>query len=561
MRKFLKNFNWLPYFIFLPLSMMKYTVFALILEFIINGAEKNIFISARSLYLPMLVILISFCIIVVSQFIIKYNKTVIIQNALKSIRKKIVEKLLSKDENKTLENQAEYLSLIFNDLKLIENDYYPNIFIIIEQVIALLIAIYMIFTRSWKLGLLLTIGLFIPSIFPRLFKKKTHRASEIWSKSNQIFTKQIQETLKGIITIKSYNNEMIREKHINNSLSDLYKDAAWLIIIKEICNSIVLGTGLIITSICFLYGAFLVSKGEITIGGMMAVIQMSNAIYEPITSITNCRNTIYSTKPIREKIEKELNEKESPRKHVNTVNFENIITLDNIEYKAENQKILDHVSFSIKKGEKILIIGPNGSGKSTLFKIIQGRIKSYDGNIIIDGKLIEDKGSNLLYSSIGLIQQNVFLFDDTLENNITLNESFDPADIQESITFCELNDVLNDKRNELLGENGSRLSGGQKQRVEIARAWIRKRDILLMDEAFSAIDKQSRNRIESKILNEKDLTVLSIEHTVDKSNIYLYDHIIVLKEGRIVELDSPSNCEKNKNSFIQNILLNSSTDN
>lgn len=555
MKKYLKKSNWVPYIVFLPFSMLKYTVFALILEFIMDGAGNNSFVSLASLWFPALIITFLFCFVVIAQFITKWNKTIIIQNALRKIRRDLITKILNKEESIIVENQDSYVSLLFNDLKLLESDYYPNIFIIIEQSIGLSIAVYMIFTRSWKLGILLMIGLFIPSIFPKLFKTKTQRASIQWSQSNQTFTKGIQEILKGIVTIKSYNNETVREKEADQCLITLFDNATNLAVIKDICSSLILGTGLIVTALCFLYGAYLVSINEITIGCMMAVMQMSNAIYEPITAITNSRNTILSTRPIQKKITNELAGIYKVEKaNLQFNEFKEVLELKDIQYAIEGQVILNRISLKIKKGMKILVVGPNGSGKSTLFKILQGRITDYEGDILVDGNSIKNKAKEEMYAMIGFVQQNVFVFDDTLINNITLKKPYEIEDILQAIKISNLHDVEKEKKDKLLGENGAHLSGGQKQRIEIARALITNRDILLMDEAFSAIDKESGYKIESTILQDKRKTILSIAHTIDIHVLKQYDLVIVINNGRIHEMDTPENCLNNTNSFIQSIV-------
>ena len=557
MIKYLKKINWIPYLIALPLSVLKYTIFALTLENILNGIQNHTFQDFRTSVLSGIIIVGLFTLVMIAQTITKYNKAIIIQHAMKRIRNDLITCVLNKSETEILDHQDVMTSILFNDLKLIETDYFPNLFLIFEQSLGLCMAIIIIFTRSWKLGLLLIIGNFIPTIFPKLFKKKTMFYSTKWSNTNQVLTKGVNELLKGIITIKTYNNESIQRIILNKRTEDLEKCTVKFTMIKEFCSNLILGTGLMVTSLSFLYSAYLVIQGEITLGGMMAVMQMSNAIYEPITSITTSRNAIISTKTIRNKIEKEIKLFSSLKfsaNEANSLNFQ--IELRDVSYSISNQEIINKLSIIIHQNTKILVIGANGSGKSTLLKLIQGRIQEYFGEINFNGISIQSIPKNELYSYSSFVQQNVFIFDDSLINNITLHESFSREKIKNVIKLVELEEIIKTKGTTTLGENGSHLSGGQKQKIEIARALIRNREILFLDEAFSAIDKESSQRIEAKILKEYKKTLFSIEHTISEKNLNLYDRVLVLKDGVIKEDGTPKELCNNTDSFIYNLIQN-----
>ena len=192
----------------------------------------------------------------------------------------------------------------------------------------------------------------------------------------------------------------------------------------------------------------------------------------------------------------------------------------------------------IQKGEKIAIVGMSGSGKSTLLNLL---LRFYDvtsGNISIDNQDLQDISSESLYNLITVVQQDVYIFDDTLSANITLNQPFSEDDIKQAVQQSGLENYILENElglQTLCGENGANLSGGQKQRLSIARALIRKTPILLLDEATSSLDNQVTTEIENSILKIRDLTALVITHKLNETILKKYDRILFMKDGVIVE--------------------------
>ena len=192
----------------------------------------------------------------------------------------------------------------------------------------------------------------------------------------------------------------------------------------------------------------------------------------------------------------------------------------------------------IQKGEKIAIVGMSGSGKSTLLNLL---LRFYDvtsGHISIDNQDIQAISAESLYNLMTIVQQDVYIFDDTLRANITLNQSFTDEEINQAVQQSGLESYVLENESglqTLCGENGSNLSGGQKQRLSIARALIRKTPILLLDEATSSLDNQVTTEIENSILDIQDLTALVVTHKLNENILKRYDRILFMKAGVIVE--------------------------
>ena len=220
--------------------------------------------------------------------------------------------------------------------------------------------------------------------------------------------------------------------------------------------------------------------------------------------------------------------------------FDDVISFSNVDFSYPNteEKIFNNLSLNIQKGEKIAIVGMSGSGKSTLLNLLLHFYDVTSGHISIDNQDLQDISSESLYNLMTVVQQDIYIFDDTLSVNITLNQPFAEDDIKQAVKQSGLENYILENElglQTLCGENGSNLSGGQKQRLSIARALIRKTPILLLDEATSSLDNQVTTEIENSILKIRDLTALVITHKLNETILKKYDRILFMKDGVIVE--------------------------
>lgn len=303
-------------------------------------------------------------------------------------------------------------------------------------------------------------------------------------------------------------------------------------------------------------GSYLALKGMFYVGGIITAIQLINYILSPINVISNSIAQTNTAKSIANKIlELMQNEKSVDTKLVqsNLEKFTDKITFNNISFaytvqdstnenplapNAETRKqVLSNINLTINKGEKVLIVGKTGSGKSTILKLLLKYFSDYAGEVLIDGNDVRQMNAETLYSQVGVIQQNVFLFHDTIENNIrfslnTTNEVVDKA--IEKAGLLPLIQKNPEGKQYNVGENGSRLSGGEKQRISITRCLLLDMPILVMDEVTSSLDAETAFEIESDIL-KLDKTVIAVSHRLNKNLLKTYDKIVVLRDGVIYE--------------------------
>lgn len=219
--------------------------------------------------------------------------------------------------------------------------------------------------------------------------------------------------------------------------------------------------------------------------------------------------------------------------------FKSSIQVEDVTFGyEEGYDILKSVSLQFEKNKKYAIVGASGSGKSTLLKLLLDEYIPRSGHITIDGQQLQEVLKSSLYQQLAIIHQNVYLFDKSLKENITLGKCFQESEIEEAMQKSAINEFLNKRtygEDETLGEDGNKLSGGQRQRVAIARALIQRKPILLLDEYTSSLDSKVAYAIEDTILNLQDVTVVSVTHKLMDSLLKRYDRIIVMEDGRVVE--------------------------
>lgn len=541
----MKKIHWIIYIVLLPLAMLQDATLAIVEEYVIDmmGAAAHIDFAQLKCVSVLALWIVNF-----AQWCVKASKIQIIQNRILDIRMRVMDHILNQSTKSITEEKSAYTSMLLNDIKMLENDYYPTWFLIVEQAIKLCIGIYMIITRSLTLGMFLVIGFLLPMLIPKVFDERIKKNSAAYSKSNEHYTDGLDEVLKGIATIKNYHVEDWKKMEIEDRAKWIRSSSCHLSIMKESCNILIWGLSCMVMVIGLFYGAYLVFQGQLSMGAVVAVLQMANGVSEPVVNISSGVNVLQSVKPIRKKIFQYT--KEEKHTVAQDHHFNTAIELQDVCLRIDDFSILKNINITFAKGDKVLLLGTNGSGKSSLLKVLSGELSPSSGRYMMDGKLIAE-GQNL--SNVSVVSQNCFVFDDTLKQNITLHEAFCDEVLYRAIRDYGLTEVLKEKGEERLGKEGNTLSGGQRQRIEIARACIRNRDILLLDEAFSAIDKETARRLEERIL-QLDATIFFVTHRIHADLLAYYSKVVVLQEGSVVEYGTVDEVLSNPDSYVYTFL-------
>ncbi len=455
------------------------------------------------------------------------------QDIFKSIMQRNIK--LFKDEN-----SANYISALTNDIRLVESDYFVNVLTIILYIVMLILGLISMISINPIICLFVIVTSILPVIPSFLFGKKLGIKNKHYSDSLSRFTIKIKDLFSGFEVIKGFNIEskanddynMVNNEceHAKYNYSNFF---AFVNIFSQYLGDIAFfGTTII--------GVYFTIKGKMTVGSVIAATQLMNYVVNPIMNLSGCITKLKSIYPINEKIINLINNQNINDIGLDKSEFISSIKFDNVRFEYNSdKKVLNGLSFEVKKGEKCAIVGGSGSGKSTLLQLLLRFYDSYDGEITMDGQKITDINYNSLYNLISTIQQNVFMFDDTIENNIVLYNNYDSKVVDDAISksgLRKLVDSLPKREKSLVGENGSNLSGGEKQRIAIARALIKNTPILILDEATSSLDNENAYNIENSILSLDELTCLVVTHKLNEEILSKYDKIIVLKNGQVEEI-------------------------
>ena len=487
------------------------------------------------------------------------------------LRNKLVRQIMSRYKNKVFksildrdyrefskEKSGKFISILTENMKKIEQDYLHQYFNISKNISLMIFSLVAMFIGNWFLTLLVIIASIIPMMISGFIGQKSASLQNSSMIADQKYLAKVKDILAGFLVIKSFNvKEAIGQDYKNESekLDEIYFIKGKFDVLSNVISQL---SGMIVFLVAFGGGMYLVFGGHTTIGSVTAIVQLVNFVVMPLNEIGMGMSKFREGQATLNSFEvKDVIELQTGK---TKEYFDDVISFSNVDFSYPNaeEKIFNNLSLQIKKGEKIAIVGMSGSGKSTLLNLL---LRFYDvtsGYISIDNQDLQAILAESLYNLMTIVQQDVYIFDDTLKANITLSQSFTEDDIKKAVQQSGLESYI--LENELglqtsCGENGSNLSGGQKQRVSIARALIRKTPILLLDEATSSLDNQVTTEIESSILEIQDLTVLVVTHKLNKSMLKKYNRILFMKNGVIVEDGSFDNLMDRKGEFYKLVEL------
>lgn len=436
------------------------------------------------------------------------------------------------------EGTALYVSALTNDCTSIENNYLAATFTLIELLFCFLGALIMMLYYS-PVMLVLAVALsFLPvAVSMTAGNRLTEQEKEI-SKKNERFVSIVNELLSGFPVIKSFRAET-QASHLfsqrNEQAEEAKKNKRRT---EQLISLLANDAGIIAQMGIFLAGAWLAISGKgVTAGVVIVFVQLMNYILNPISQVPLLWSNRKAAIALMEKLSDALSEnvREEGREKLN--GFSEKIEVKDLTYGYEPEShVLKDMDAQFDAGKSYAIVGGSGSGKSTLLNLLMGSSSNYQGEICIDGVSIKNIESESLYQLMTSVQQNVFVFNDTIRNNVTMFHEFPDKEVTLALERSGLSEFI-EKRGEdfVCGENGANLSGGERQRISIARALLRKSPILLVDEATAALDAATARAVSFSILNLVGMTRIVVTHRLEEAILRRYDKILVMKNGTICE--------------------------
>lgn len=435
------------------------------------------------------------------------------------------------------ENTGRYLSALTNDAASVEKQYLEYLPAIVEQAISFILSLGVMLYYSPMLTLVLTAACAFPIVASLTMSGKYARLEKAVSDENETYTGSIKDLLSGFAVIKSFKAEK-ETRHIFEQtssrveqLKERRRSFAALVNSVSTCASMIAQLG------TFLAGAYMAIRGDITAGTVMLFVNLCNSVLNPIQTIPTYWAGIQASRALIRKLAELTEENVAHSGEPIEPVLESAITIENLSFGYEEVKpVLKDICLRLDAGKKYAIVGASGSGKSTLLNLLMGGYNSYTGSIAIDGKELRSVDPDSLYDLMSLIGQNVFLFDNTIRENITMFREFPDAAVDSAVERSGLAAVIAAKGEDYrCGENGVGLSGGERQRVSIARSLLRNTPVLMLDEATAALDNQTAFEVTDAILKLDGLTRIVVTHRLEETLLRQYDEIIVLRDGRITE--------------------------
>lgn len=436
------------------------------------------------------------------------------------------------------ESTAAYVSALTNDTTTIENSYLSNQLSMITMMVTFVGALIMMFFYSPLLTVIAIGVTALPLIASLLTGDRLSAAQVRVSDCNRNFTAALHDCLSGFSVVKSFKAEKEIFELFKKNNQTLEKEKYICERIKRMVGMIGAVTGIFAQLSVFLAGAYLAGTGRgLTPGTVIMFVNLMNYIIQPVATLPGLLASRKAALGLVGKLADALEKNPTVSGNRALTALNNEIEFKDVSFGYEVEKeILHHISVKFEAGKSYAIVGGSGSGKSTLLNLIMASNTNYKGNILVDGVELTDIAPESLYDMMSVIQQNVFVFNASIKDNVSMFREFPKEEIDRAVDKAHLKELVSERgENYLCGENGNGLSGGEKQRISIARSLLRKSSVLLVDEATAALDAKTAHEVSDNILDLSDITRIVVTHTLDEAQMKRYDGIIVLKNGEITE--------------------------
>lgn len=463
--------------------------------------------------------------------------------------KKLIGKSISSFRD---ESAAGYLSALTNDAASIETNYLAQMLAMITKAVTFIGALLLMCRYSLLMTAIAAGLTVLPLIASLLTGNRLQAVESRVSERNGEFTAALSDCLAGFTVVKNFRAEREIFRLFAQSNKALEHEKFTGRRIKMLVGMIGAVTGIFAQLGVFIAGVYLSMKGgSMTPGAVVLFVNLMNFIISPIAELPGLLACRKAALGLVDKLAAAL-ESSSSREGSETLNrLEHGIRLENVSFAYEPGKTVLHgINAEFEAGRAYALVGGSGSGKSTLLNLLMAAETNYSGHIFADGIELSDISTESLYGTMAAIQQNVFVFNASIKDNVSMFRDFPKTEMDEAIARAHLGALIRERGEDYLcGENGSGLSGGEKQRISIARSLLKKSSVLLADEVTAALDAQTAHRVSSDILDLQGITRIVVTHTLEESLLRRYDKIFVLRGGRIEEAGSFADLMANKGYF------------
>ena len=476
-----------------------------------------------------------------------------VRNASVNYKNYILARIMNKGiTDFSSEDSSRYVTTLTTDATSIEDKYIKSNINILTYVVNFFGALGMMIYYSPLLTLVSAVLTVLPIIASMITGNKLIEVEKNISQRNTGFIATISDFTKGFPLVKNFKAEAPVLNNLLKSNIELENDKESGYITKLNVRAISGIAGIISQLGVALFSVYLVLQNDgFTLGMMIVFVNLMNYIIQPIANLPGIISERKAALALVEKAADLIDSSAVVEGDKDLGKLQNSISLEDVNFAYEEDRtILKDVNLQFKKGKSYALVGASGSGKSTLLKLLMSEVRPDAGRILYDDIDLNTARLDSVYEEISMIQQNVFIFNASILDNITMFQDFPAAEIQEVIRRSSLDKLIAEKGMDYLcGENGKNLSGGEKQRISIARALLKDSSIILTDEATSSLDKETSYQITKDILGLTEKTRIMVTHTLDESLLKMYDQIVVLRDGKVVEQGNFEELLANNNYF------------
>ena len=476
-------------------------------------------------------------------FLLKYaSEPRFIARAMRQYKELAFQKLTEKSiASFRDESTAAYLSALTNDAASVEADCLAQQLAVITKTVTFFGALFMMLWYSPLLTAIAVGVTALPLAASLLTGGRLQAAEKQVSERNRDFTAALSDCLSGFAVVKTFKAEREIFQLFAESNRALEQEKFSRRRLKVLIGMIGAVTGLVAQLGVFLAGAWLALSGSgLTAGTVILFVNLMNFMIGPVSELPALLAGRRAALGLIGKLADALEKDGSAGGSRTLSRLEHGIELRDVSFGYEEGKdVLHHVSARFEAGRAYAIVGGSGSGKSTLLNLLLAENTGYRGSVLLDGTELRELSPEALYGLMSVIQQNVFVFNASIRDNVSMFREFPQEALDEAIRRAHLRELLDARGADYLcGENGKGLSGGEKQRVSIARSLLKKSSVLLVDEATAALDAQTAHQVSSDILDLTGMTRIVVTHSLEEALLRRYDGIFVLKNGTLAESGS-----------------------
>ncbi|AEB07584.1 ABC transporter related protein [Coriobacterium glomerans PW2] len=535
------------------------TILELVLNAVIDADSERFGVMLR-VALGYLVIMaaVSICAAIV-------EKQVVI-TAIRNLRTTVQQGILSRDnEHFGCLGTADYLSALTNDMKIVEENIVVPLLKSIQYALIFLMAAVALFFYSALIGAIMLGGLVLMYLLPSCVGGLIGKRQEAYSTECARYTSIVKDRLSGYGVLRAcrlIERASCELATRSDAVASKKFAADRLLALSEGLAGVM---GAVLQIATMLVTGVLVLRGEMLAGTLLAILQLSGAFVQPVAIIMQSLPMICAGAPVLSRLRVLGRPAPSGFSGNRVPRFEQEIIFDSVSFGyAAERPVLSGLSATLKKGESYVLVGESGCGKTTLVRLLAAERSDYAGAIRIDGCELHKLDVDRVLEMVSTVQQDAYLFDETLEYNISLGRSYSRERWARALTISGVDRFIariGQGLSTQVGELGARLSGGQRQRIAVARAIIDEKPLLILDEGTNAVDARTACDIESALLKIDDLTLITITHDLRPELLRRYDTVLFMKHGRIEEIGSYDALIAKQGGFASFQSLRASNDN